>query len=178
MKIFPISLISVNFVDFWFRKSKQQRILHKKKKIYEKKHRSFVVERRFLFGDETRALIAYRYKFCRSAQFWLSYAYFYKHDVPTIMVKLHWEWCKPLNPLSANPTKWSNLNCSSVFDHFVGLALKGLNSKKKSPKHSVKFQQVHMMDLIFLEKKNQKKCRMINRFGSRFASGIVSKNHF
>ena len=41
-----------------------------------------------------------------------------------------------LNPLSANPTKWSNTlkqlvgnlptNCLSVFDHFVGLALKGL----------------------------------------------------
>ena len=39
------------------------------------------------------------------------------------------------NPLSANPTKWSNTlkqcvanlptNCLSVFDHFVGLALKG-----------------------------------------------------
>ena len=41
-----------------------------------------------------------------------------------------------LYPLSANPTKWSNTlkqfvgnlptNCLSVFDHFVGLALKGL----------------------------------------------------
>ena len=41
-----------------------------------------------------------------------------------------------LNPLSANPTKWSNTlkqfvgnlptNCLSVFDHFLGLALKGL----------------------------------------------------
>ena len=41
------------------------------------------------------------------------------------------------NPLSANFTKWSNTlkqfvgnlptNCSSVFDHFVGFALKGLN---------------------------------------------------
>ena len=40
------------------------------------------------------------------------------------------------NPLSANNTKWSNTlkqfvgkfptNCLSVFDHFVGLALKGL----------------------------------------------------
>ena len=42
-----------------------------------------------------------------------------------------------INPLSANPTKWSNtlkqfvgklpMNCLRVFDHFVGLALKGLN---------------------------------------------------
>ena len=40
------------------------------------------------------------------------------------------------NPLSVNPTKWSNTleqlvpnlptNCLSVFDHFVGLALKGI----------------------------------------------------
>ena len=42
-----------------------------------------------------------------------------------------------INPLSANPTKWSKtlkqiiskllINCLSVFDHFVGLALKGWN---------------------------------------------------
>ena len=42
-----------------------------------------------------------------------------------------------VNPLSVNPAKWSNTlkqqngqphssNCLSVFDHFVGLALKGL----------------------------------------------------
>ena len=41
-------------------------------------------------------------------------------------------------PLSANPTKWSNIlkqfvgnlptNCLSVFDHFVNLALKGLRN--------------------------------------------------
>ena len=44
-----------------------------------------------------------------------------------------------INPLSANPTKWSNTfeqfvdnlaaNCLSVFDHFVGLVLKGLKTK-------------------------------------------------
>ena len=43
---------------------------------------------------------------------------------------------KKLNPLRANPTKWSNTlkqfianlhtNCLSVFDHYVTLALKGL----------------------------------------------------
>ena len=41
-----------------------------------------------------------------------------------------------VSPLSANPIKWSNTlkqfvgnlptNCLSVFEHFVGLALKGL----------------------------------------------------
>ena len=48
-------------------------------------------------------------------------------------------------PLSANLTKWSNIlkqfvgccrplptNCLSVFDHFVGLLLKGLTIKSKS----------------------------------------------
>ena len=44
--------------------------------------------------------------------------------------------CGKFNPLSTNITKWSNtlkqfvaklsMNCLSVFDHFVGLALKGL----------------------------------------------------
>ena len=46
-----------------------------------------------------------------------------------------------LNPLSANPTNWSNTlkqfvdnlptNCLSVLDHFVKLALKGLTSEVK-----------------------------------------------
>ena len=44
---------------------------------------------------------------------------------------------RSLNPLSANPKKWSNTlkqfvgnsptNCLSVFDHFVILAFEGLN---------------------------------------------------
>ena len=46
-------------------------------------------------------------------------------------------YTKTLNPLSANPEKWSNTlkqfvgnlptNCLSVFDHFMNLVLKGLN---------------------------------------------------
>ena len=46
-----------------------------------------------------------------------------------------------INPLSANIKKWSNTikqfvdkfptNCLSVFDHFVGLALKGLTRAKQ-----------------------------------------------
>ena len=53
----------------------------------------------------------------------------------------HFQWkvlSSIINPLSANPTKWSNTLklfvgntrqiVLSVFDHFVGLALKGLNS--------------------------------------------------
>ena len=48
------------------------------------------------------------------------------------------------NPLSANPTKWSNTlkqfvgslptNCLSVSDHFVRMALKGLKKSKKLSK--------------------------------------------
>ena len=46
------------------------------------------------------------------------------------------EWNKEVNTLSANSTKWSNtlkqlvcnlpMNCLSVFNYFVVLALKGL----------------------------------------------------
>ena len=49
-----------------------------------------------------------------------------------------------INPLSANPPKWSNTfeqyvgklptSCLSVFDHFVGLALKGLSYQLISAK--------------------------------------------
>ena len=48
---------------------------------------------------------------------------------------------KPINPLSANPEKWSNTLkqivgnlptiCLSVFDHFMNLALKGLKNYHK-----------------------------------------------
>ena len=48
----------------------------------------------------------------------------------------HHVFYKNLNPLNANFTKWSNnikqfvgnlpMNCLNVFDHFVGLVLKGL----------------------------------------------------
>ena len=45
-----------------------------------------------------------------------------------------------LNLLSTNPTKWSNtqfvgklpMNCLRVFDHFEGLALKGLIARNIS----------------------------------------------
>ena len=44
--------------------------------------------------------------------------------------RLTTEMGKLFDPLSANPTKWSNtllpMNCLSVFDHFVKLAPKGL----------------------------------------------------
>ena len=49
---------------------------------------------------------------------------------------------KLVNPLSANQTKWSTIlkqfvgnmstNCLIMFDHFVGLAPKGLMAKSRS----------------------------------------------
>ena len=64
----------------------------------------------------------------------------------TSMVELY---AKIVNRFSVNFIKWSNTlkkfvgnfptNCLSVFDHFVGLALKGLPSKSLtiSPKSSI-----------------------------------------
>ena len=59
-----------------------------------------------------------------------------------------------LNPLRSNPTKWSNIlkqfvgnlttKCLSVFDHFVGLALKGLIYKVK----------VSLMSILTIEQKS------------------------
>ena len=56
-----------------------------------------------------------------------------------IMIKNLMNISEIINPLSCNPTKWSNTlkqfvgqqltNCLSVVDHSVGLALKGLNSQ-------------------------------------------------
>ena len=67
-----------------------------------------------------------------------------------------------LNPLSANFTEWSNTlkrfvgklptNCFSVFDHFVGLALKGLikDCGNKEPFH-VQVQFVRSLDERYVE---------------------------
>ena len=52
------------------------------------------------------------------------YSFIIQGKTRTDWVKLF----KQYNPLSAKFIKWSNAtNCLSVFDHFVGLALKGLN---------------------------------------------------
>ena len=48
-----------------------------------------------------------------------------------------------VNSLKANPTKWSNKNCLSVFHHFVGLALKGI--KKVSQLISTKQKEESVM---------------------------------
>ena len=57
------------------------------------------------------------------------------------VILAEWEFSKFFNPLSAKPTKWSKhtqiirrllpTNYLNVFDHFVGLALKGLTTAKE-----------------------------------------------
>ena len=66
----------------------------------------------------------------------MKYAYTYAHTCMSVQ-KLPIDMI-PINPLSANPEKWSNTLkqivgnlptiCLSVFDHFMNLALKGLNN--------------------------------------------------
>ena len=63
--------------------------------------------------------------------FWIEFMFKWR-KISLLRLSLH----KDFNPLSANPTKWSNTlkqfvgksatNCLSVFDHFVGLAPKGI----------------------------------------------------
>ena len=60
------------------------------------------------------------------------------------------------NPLSANRTKWLNTlkqfvgnwptNCLSVFDHFVGWALKGLQ-QNNIPKEGLALRKCHLRSL-------------------------------
>ena len=60
---------------------------------------------------------------------------------------IHWV----VNPLSANITKWSN--CLSVFDHFVGLALKELKHRmfhlKGSSKNTSAVVQTWLLMVFF-----------------------------
>ena len=67
------------------------------------------------------------------------------HQNPTQNLYTHIKsYLTCINPLSANPTKWSNTlkqfvgnfpgNCLSVFNHFVGSALKGLTIFSKFSK--------------------------------------------
>ena len=65
----------------------------------------------------------------------------FEHRVVNIFLLNNWsEYQNLVNPLSTNPTKWSNTlkqfvgklptNCLSVFGHFVKLELKGLKNSK------------------------------------------------
>ena len=66
-----------------------------------------------------------------------------------------------LNPLNSNPTKWSDKlkqfvdnflsNCLSVFDHFMLLAVKGLNKQNISSIYFFKVIDVILQPLLFFE---------------------------
>ena len=70
-----------------------------------------------------------------------------------------------LNPLSANPTKWSNTlekfvvklptNCLSVFDHFVGLALRWLKENKSLTPNSDMIDSVPLQCSACCERRNK-----------------------
>ena len=70
-----------------------------------------------------------------------------------------WQIKRESPTLSANPTKWSNtlkqfaanllLNYLSVFDHFVGLALKGLRVSKSDFLKEIK---IHFFNILILIK--------------------------
>ena len=75
---------------------------------------------------------------------------------------------RPLIPLSANPTKWSNTlkqfgglptNCLSEFDHFVGLVLKGLKCKLLSTKLQLRWKLTleHQFCSTFIHVNNSRK---------------------
>ena len=79
------------------------------------------------------------HRLCRQLGMKSYSTWFYNWSGFCVLVKkTGWLWsCIIVNPFSANPTKWYNTikqfvgnlptNCLSVFDHFVKLALKGLN---------------------------------------------------
>ena len=64
-----------------------------------------------------------------------------------------------INPLSANPTKWSNTlkqlvgklatNCLSVFDHFVKLALKGCHKLREKLRYMNFLMEIRKLQVMF-----------------------------
>ena len=75
-----------------------------------------------------------------------------------------------LNPLTTNPTKWSNrlkqfvgklpMNCLSLFDYFVKLALKGLSfsiSVLQERVHGV-MKVFFQVDLLYRNRNSHRKC--------------------
>ena len=104
---------------------------------FREKHTFKWLLRRTLFNELTTFL---------SDSFSFLITFFYlKYFKANVVFRIKWDFLISLsneafeasiNPLSTNPTKWSNTlklfvdklptNCLSVFDHFVKLALKGL----------------------------------------------------
>ena len=104
---------------------------------FREKHTFKWLLRRTLFNELTIFL---------SDSFSFLITFFYlKYFKANVVFRIKWDFLISLsneafeasiNPLSTNPTKWSNTlklfvgklptNCLSVFDHFVKLALKGL----------------------------------------------------
>ena len=91
---------------------------------------SFLKANSSLMAYDTFTIMAYYITLFRI----VGYVSFILYKLDSNVIKL----VRIINPLSANPTKWSNTlkefvgnlptNSLSVFGHFVGLALEGLSS--------------------------------------------------
>ena len=79
---------------------------------------------------------------------------------------------KSVDSLSASPTKWvkhiqairkqKSTNCLSVFDHFVGLALKFLNSGKSNINNvSLRIRTNSSIQYVLVEKRKLILCRIV-----------------
>ena len=89
-----------------------------------------------------------------------------------------------VSPSSANFTKWSNklkefvgklpTNCLSVFDHFVGLVLKGLRKRHKINYKYKKYKYPNLLLIRICELKSEKLSHSQRAF-SRFLRRIPHK---
>ena len=93
-----------------------------------------ILDSRYFFANSLRSSLSKnRYRKIRVSNFNLRLSFLARFFISSA---IFWNYIWRINPLSSKPTKWSNTlkqfvgnlltNCLSVFDHFVGLALKGL----------------------------------------------------
>ena len=91
-----------------------------------------------------------------------------------------------INPLSGNPTKWSDIlkqfvgnlptNCLSVFDHFAGLTLKGLRFTKIHTRELWNVYFFYILPLTFFLRLD-KACDKLN-FGKKKSKNLKGKDSF
>ena len=104
--------------------------------IHKKEPLSFFFQNDYLTPTRSKSVLDIHQKKLEKGRDWK----YKKENAPILQRwKTYQKWKRVLiNPLSASFTKWSNIlnqfvgklptNCLSVFDHFVGLALKGLSN--------------------------------------------------
>ena len=109
-------------------------------------------------------LFSFFWHVCRINLTWIDF--FYISDSISLLCCMLLSM-RPINSLSANFTKWSNTlkqfvvklptNCLSVFDHFVGLALKELRKKRgwetKFQSHTIRLVELSNTQMQILSNK-------------------------